>query len=294
MPPSDLSPAITGVLVRNGSVDTTWVWAYVLGVCFDLARRGVIAIEEVGRTSWLQGRDFIFRLNDSNVALRPHEHGAIEMLFREKSGLRSEVRLSKLQNNLYSRLKPFTQSLKTECESLGFFDAERQRRRTARIVWGVLLMCLGVGLIVVTALLMSTWGVLPFLTAIGISVLGFVLTIAGAAFSPLSEDFQQTALGWKSFAKYLGDVTRQRDTLVHRDQFEGYLSYAAAFGMAEPWARYLKKHEDIEVPAWFRALAAEDGGRGAFVAMMAASSSAGAASAASAGGAAGGGASGAG
>jgi len=295
LPPSDLPPAIAGALMRNGSVDTTWAWAYVLGACFDLARRGVISIEEMQRTSWLQGRDFGFRLNNTAASLRPHERGVIETLFHDKSGLQSEVRLSKLQNSLYSRLKSFTQALKSECESLGFFDAERQRRRTAQIVWGVLLMLLGVGLIVAAALLMSTLGVLPFLVAVGISVLGFVLVVVGASLSPLSEDYQQTASEWKSFAKYLSDVTRRRDTLVHRDQFEGYLSYAAAFGLAEPWARYLKKHEDIEVPAWFRALAtAEDGGRGAFVAMMAASGSASTASAASAGGAAGGGASGAG
>ncbi len=295
LPPSDLPPAIVGVLMRNGSVDTTWAWAYVLGACFDLARRGVISIEEMQRTSWLQGRDFVFRLNSTAASLRPHELGVIETLFRDKSGLQSEVRLSKLQNSLYSRLKSFTQALKSECESLGFFDAERQRRRTAQIVWGVLLMLLGVGLIVVTALLVSTLGVWPLFIAIAVSIVGFVLILMGASLSPLSEDYQQTAMEWKSFAKYLSDVTRRRDTLVHRDQFEGYLSYAAAFGLAEPWARYLKKHEDIEVPAWFRALAtAEDGGRGAFVAMMAASGSASTSSAASAGGAAGGGASGAG
>ncbi len=295
LPPSDLPPAIAGVLLRNGSVDTTWAWAYVLGACFDLARRGVISIEEMQRTSWLQGRDFVFRLNSTAASLRPHERGVIETLFYDKSGLQSEVRLSKLQNSLYSRLKSFTQALKSECESLGFFDAERQRRRTAQIVWGVLLMLLGVGLIVVAALLMSALGVWPLFIAIAISIVGFVLVLVGASLSPLSEDYQQTALEWKSFAKYLSNVTRRRDTLVHRDQFEGYLSYAAAFGLAEPWSRYLKKHEDVEVPAWFRALAtAEDGGRGAFVAMMAASGSASTASAASAGGAAGGGASGAG
>ncbi len=295
LPPSDLPPAIAGVLMRNGSVDTTWAWAYVLGACFDLARRGVISIEEMQRTSWLQGRDFVFQLNNTTASLRPHERGVIEMLFHDKSGLQSEVRLSKLQNNLYSRLKPFTQALKAECGSLGFFDAERQRRRTAQIVWGVVLMVLSAGLVVAAALLMSAFGVLPLVIAIGIAILGFVLTLVGAASSPLSEDFKRTALEWKSFAKYLGDVTRQRDTLVHRDQFEGYLSYAAAFGMAESWSRYLKKHEDIEVPAWFRALAtSEDGGRGAFVAMMAASGSSSSAGAAGAGGAAGGGASGAG
>ena len=299
LPPSALPPAIAGVLMRNGSVDATWAWAYALGACFDLAQRGVIVIEEAPRGSWLRGRDFIFRLNSNTATLRPHERGLIDMFFGDKSGLQSEVRLSKLRNNMYSRLKPFSQSLKTECETLGFFNAESRRRSTALVVWGVLLLCLGIGLIVAAAaLLMDTLGVLPLFIAIAVVILGVGLIIAGASLSPLSEDYQQKALEWKSFAKYLMDVTRQRDTLVHREQFEGYLSYAAAFGLAQPWARYLKKHEDLEVPAWFRTLAAEDGGRGAFVAMMAASSSAGgaagAAGAAGAGGAAGGGASGAG
>ncbi len=295
LPPSDLPPALAGVLMRNGNADTGWAWPYALGTCFDLARRGVIAIEEMPGRSWLQGRDFVFRLNAATTSLRPHERGVVEMLFRDKSGLQSEARLSKLQSNLYSRLKPFTESLKTECASLGFFDVERQRRRNMLMVWGGLLMFLGIALIVAAAVLISSLGALPLLAAIGVSVSGMVLMIVGASLPSLGEDYQRTALDWKSFAKYLGDVTRQRDTLVHRDQFEGYLPYAAAFGLAEPWARYLKKHEDIEVPAWFRALAtAEDGGRGAFVAMMAASGSASTSSAASAGGAAGGGASGAG
>lgn len=294
-PPSDLSPALAGVLMRNGNADTGWAWPYALGTSFDLAKRGVINIEEAPRGSWLQGRDFVFRLETAYSALRPHERGVIEMLFRDKSGLQSEVRLSKLQSNLYSRLKPFTQALKSECESLGFFDTERQRRRTTLLVWGLLLIFLGIGSVVAAALLIDVLGgAWPLFISAGIFVLGIALLIGSASFSTLGEDYQRTALEWKSFAKYLGDVTRRRDTLVHRDQFEGYLPYAAAFGLAEPWSRYLKKHEDIEVPAWFRALSADDGGRSAFVAMMAASGSASSASAASAGGAAGGGASGAG
>lgn len=295
LPPSDLPPALAGVLMRNGNADTGWAWPYALGTCFDLAKRGVISIEEARRTSWLQGRDFVFRLNAATASLRPHERGVVEMLFSDKSGLQSEVRLSKLQNTLYRRLKPFSESLKTECASLGIFDVERQHRRNALMVWGGLLMFLGIALIVVAAVLISSLGALPLLAAIGVSVSGMVLMIVGASLSALSVDYQQTALEWKSFAKYLGDVTRRRDTLLHRDQFEGYLPYAAAFGLAEPWSRYLKKHEDVEVPAWFRALSADDGGRTAFVAMMAASGSAGGTGASGgAGGAAGGGASGAG
>ncbi len=291
LPPGDLPPAIAGVLFNNGHVDMNWAWPYILGACFDLARRGIITIEEVQRTSWWHGRDFIFRLNKPAISLRPHERGVIEALLGSKSGLQSTVYLSKLQNNLYGRFKPFITSLKSECEALGFYDAERRRLRRTRIVWGVILIGVGGVLMVAVGLLGGGW---PFLATLGIDMSGVGLLIAGATLSPLSDDYRQAALAWRSFARYLRDVTRQRDTLVHRDQFEGYLSYAAAFGMAEAWARYLKKREDIAVPTWFRALAAEDGGYAAFAAMVAASGSAGNAATTSAAGAAGGGASGAG
>ncbi len=292
LPPSALAPALAGVLVNNGNVDG-WAWVYALGACFDLARRGIIGVEEAVRRSWFQGRDFIFRLKNSRAALAPHEQATLEMFFGEQSGLQSAVSFNKLQRNLYRRLKSFATTLKAECETRGFFDAERRRRRTALLVWGLLLIFLGGAAIVVAALQLDRWGSLPLAIAMATPILGTVLLIVAAMLSPLSEEYQQTASAWKSFARYLKDVVAQRDTLVHREQFEGYLPYATAFGMAESWARYLKKHEDIEVPAWFQALAAEDGGHGAFAAMVAAGSSSGAA-AAGAGGAAGGGASGAG
>ncbi|HQE92582.1 MAG TPA: DUF2207 domain-containing protein [Anaerolineae bacterium] len=293
LPPSALPPAVAGVLMRDGSTNSTWIWAYALGTCFDLAQRGVISIEEAPRTSRWQGRDFIFRFDPAYTAARPHERGLIEAFFRDKDGLQSEMRLSKLHANLYARLKPFSQALREECESLGFFDAARQHKRTTLLIWGFVLIFLSVALIVVAGLLSSTLGPLPVVAAVGVLGLGIVLIIVAATTSLLSEDFRSTAMEWKSFARYLSDVTRQRDTLVHRDQFEGYLPYAVAFGMAEAWVRYLKKHEDIEVPAWFRALTADDGGYGAFVALLMTGSSHGA-GAAGAAGAAGGGASGAG
>ena len=297
-PPSDVPPAIAGVLANRGSLEATW--AYALGTCFDLARRGVIAIEEPQRSSRWQARDFVFRLQTPSADLAPHERGLVNAFFRDKSGIRAEVRLSRLQRTLYQRLKYFSTPLKMECETLGLFDGARQRARNALLVWGVVFLVLGVAGGVVTAFLSNTLGIWPLFVAGALFVFAIVAMIVGASTSTLTDERYQEALNWKRFSKYLWQVTRRRESLTHATQFEAYLSYAAAFGLAQPWANYLKKHEDVEIPPWFRTFAhAADGGRGAFVAMMAASSSVGGTSGTGAAGvagagAAGGGASGAG
>jgi len=79
--------------------------------------------------------------------------------------------------------------------------------------------------------------------------------------------------------------------------FQRFLPYAASYGLLHPWAKWFEKEGWTDLPPYFEALAADDGGVAAFVAMTSASSSAGGSAAGAAGagaGAAGGGASGAG
>lgn len=294
-PPTDVAPAIAGVLANRGSLDATW--AYALATCFDLARRGVIVIEERPRTSWLQTRDFIFRLMPSHTGLQPHERGLINAFFRTKDGISPTVRLSALQRTLYQRLKSFSKLLKADCDALGIYDPARQRVRKNFLATGIMLLLVGSVFGIATALLFNTFGAWSFVIAGALILLAIIVLIVSTTLSPLTDVGHQHAQAWKAFSRYLWDVTRLRETLTHKDQFEGYLPYAAAFGLAQPWSNYLKKHEDVEVPQWFRGLATTaDDGRGAFVAMMVASSSAGGSSggASGAGAAAGGGASGAG
>ncbi len=298
-PPANLPPAIAGVLAARGSTQATW--SYALGALFDLARRGVVRIEETERRSWFGGRDFVIKLQTQPAGLLPHEQGLLDALFRTKDGLTSAVLFSKLQNNIYQRLKYFSKPLEEELDAMGILDPNQRRGRSTLVGTGIMTLLLGIVVaILLGALLPRVATPWVLASAFGALVIGIVAIIAGASINPLSEEWRPQAEAWKQFSKHLYAVTRKREILARRELANTYLPYVAAFGLIQVWANYMKKQEEMEVPDWFCALAqTPDHSYGAFVAMMAAISSAGGdagggAAGAAAAGAAGGGASGAG
>lgn len=301
-PPSDLPPAYAGVLYHEGSLQTAW--DYALGTLFNLAQRGIVAIEEGPEKKWYRTNEFILHLNPTAEHLLPHERGAIMTFFEQKDGsLAREMRLHQVEDNVYSRLVThFFNALKTELEDAGFFDETRRRAHNVLSIWGIVLLIISIALAIISAfLLIDLFGLWSLLVAGVLFVVGFVSLIAGVSLSTLSDDAALQMQGCKRFGSYLKAVTRDREVLPHSSYFSEYLPFAAAFGMADAWAHYLKKHEKIELPAWFRALSTSyDQSSGAFVALIVASNATGSSSGASsaaggaAAGAAGGGASGAG
>ena len=288
-PPADLPPALAGALA---SIGFTIQWSHALGTLFDLARRGVLRIEESPERKWYRQRDFIFRLEPLPPDLRPHERGLIAMLFEPKNGPQPSVRLSEVGSKLLAQLKSFSEPLQQEIEAMGWLDADRQRVRKQLTVAGIALMIAafasGVGLVA----LAGSFGGWPLLIALALLGVGIVALVLGVSYSPLSDEGARFAAQWQSFAAYLRDVTRGREPLPSH-LFETYLPYAASLGLAEAWAKAFKKEGVAEIPAWFSAVASSDG-MAAFVAMTAASSSASGAAAGAAASAGGGGASGAG
>lgn len=225
--------------------------------------------------------------------------------FSEQSkGLAQEVYLHTLQNGLDQRVKRFTDALKREIEAWGFFDAARQSARRVLIAWAVILILLSpvLALAGVPLLMQTAIGPWPVLISGGLFFLGLAALVAGATLPPLSDQWAAEAARWDAFRQYLKAVTKGRESLPYASRYAEYLSSAAAFGLADVWANYLKRREDVEVPSWFHSLTgAQVASQAGFVAMIAAINASGAASGASASaaagaavGAAGGGASGAG
>lgn len=274
-----------------------------LAALFDLAYRGHLRIEETpGR--W--GRKFTLVRQISDGALRPHEQGLIEALFRTRSGLAESLDLSKTGQKLGSRSKQFNEPLDDEMLAAGLLDERRrsQRRRLiAATVVGLLVGAVAffVGLIWSTAAAdHRAWEMLPVVVVLaglgfGAALAGFIGVIAAATFSTLTAEGEQMAVEWRSYRNFLKAVARGRESLMRDDLFNVFLPYAAGFGQAGPWAKRYQKQTGFAIPDWFLALRPADGS-GAFVAAMTAShssfgSSGGAGGAA---GASGGGASGAG
>ena len=304
-PPSSLPPAIAGVLANDGNLQL--IWSYALATLFDLAERGVIEIEEASSGSWWRRQDFRLHLRSRPADLHPHERGLITALFESKHGMQTSCTLHTLESDLQRRLKHFSKPLEEELWELGLFGERYQRGRNTFLIWGCML--LGLSLLSLLAAILwlrdSSLGIWPLMASGSLFLIGIMAFIASNTISPLSDAGREQARAWQSFARYLQDVTRGRESLIYTKLFIDYLPYAAAFGLAQAWAKYLKKRESFELPRWFHALASSyPDSNAAFVAMVYAANTtganggvagaAGAAGAASAGGAAGGGASGAG
>lgn len=293
-PPSDLPPAL-GVKLAGGTMPA-------LGALFDLARRGVLRIEEVpGR--W--GRKFILHRQPDAGPLRPHEQGLLEAMFRTKAGLEESTGLTEAGRRLGNRLKQFNKPLEAELMAAGLLDEARHKHRQRLLAVTLIGTVLGVLLFIIGVILAGAvtenraWSGLPLavVTAglgVGLFLFGLVGVILASTFPTLTAAGEEAAAAWRSFGRYLRDVARGRQALLRDEQFEAYLPIAAGFGLAERWARRYTQQSGVPIPAWFTALQPDETGAAFVAAMSASHSSVGSGSSGAAGGASGGGASGAG
>jgi len=293
--PDRSAPAIAGTLVAASAKPGP---AQALGTLFGLAQRGVLVIEESPEKHWYRPHEFTIRQVDpASRNLRPHEKELLDILFTTRAGRTDAIRLSKMGTKLTSKLSRFSQPLTEELRASGLIDGERQATANRFMVIGVGLLLLMIPLGALAVVLMPRAGGWPFLLVAVAFLLGIAALVLASAYSPLSDEGERQAARWRGFEKYLKEVTKGREPAWDLKLFDEYLPYAAAFGLAEGWAKAFQKRGGAEIPPWFQALAgAPDGGVAAFVAMTSAAHSAGASSTGGAGGggAGGGGGSGAG
>lgn len=291
-PPSDLPPALAGML-NEGAADPQW--PHGMGALLDLARRGMLTIEEAAGRSLFRQRDFVITLLQQSTALRPHEDALLRLLFESKGVMQTSVKMSDLSGKMggWDRV---SKPLQQEMRAAGLFDAAREGVRRRLGVATAVVFVAGLAGFVLGIPLLGILGGWVMAVPLALCTVSLVGLIAYYSFSVQSGAGVMQQPRWQAFARYLKGVAKGQRAFVGAQLLEEYLPYAAAFGMAEDWAKLFKQRGEAEVFAWFRPLAtASDRGAVAFVAMIAASSSAGSsAGGAGAGGAgAGGGSSGA-
>lgn len=304
-PPRDRRPAIAGILADMGR---RIAWDHTHGTLLDLAQQGVLAFVEDGEKKWYQATNFHIELLKEPSGLHPHERRLVEIFFHGKKGPRSQVNINELSGLVSGQWRSLTAALQQELEMLGLVSPERRHRRDSALAIGTTLTVGGLLAILPPVVMASTiansgsdlwFRVLMVVGALSAAsfLLGMTTLITWSSYSPLTDQGEQEAAQWRGFKRYLRDILDGRESLSHLGVFETYLPYTAAFGLAEDWVRYHKKHGGGVVPSWFRPLSAASGpeSMSSLVAIIAASSASGSgATGAGAGGAAGGGASGAG
>lgn len=303
-PPSALPPAIAGRLAYGVSSPAG---PLIQATLFDLARRGVLRIEQ-GEKRRFGGPEFLVHRQMEGGEGAAHERSLLETLFGGKGSGGRPVRLSQFAGAVAKGGGAFEAALRSDMFAAGLLDRERLGRRTRAVSAGGALVALGlilavIGSVALAALLRSAeWNGLPLATAAvgtgaGLLMAGLGGIVAAFNVSPLTGAGEMAAWPWKGFARYLADITRGRHPHCDGAIFDLYLPYAAAFGLAAPWASFFKRRGGTPIPEWLRLTQeAADGGEAAVMVACITASTAGtdASCAASVAGASGGGSSGAG
>ncbi len=241
--PPNVSPGVAGALVDEQADMQDVVATFV-----DLARRGVITMEETKDERKYAATDFLIAPgpNYENKVLKPHEQKLWDAL-----NLNGEAKLmSQLKNKFYLKIPSIKQSLYDQLVNEGYYNSTppSTRNRWSALGWTALIGSGVVGVGAVATLSNLTTNIICLPIGLGLTAIIFLVlarhmpraTRAGA-------EMKMRALAFK---RYLQNIEKYTNLKEATDQFDKYLPFAIAFGIDRSW---VQKFSRVETPAppWY-------------------------------------------
>ena len=237
-PPDNLRPGQLG-LILDETADTLDVTSTTI----DLAVRGYLHIREVKTEGILGGlfskRDWeLTRTEKDDAALLVYEQTVLRGLFDQGS----PVGLSQLKNKFYKHLRDAKRQLYDDVMQRKWFVMRPDKARGLWVVFGVLLLTVGVVAMVLLGMFF------------GAGLIGLPLILAGTLLSVLAFWMpKRTAKGREALRRALGfrqyvataETDRQRFNEA-ANLFAEYLPYAIVFHCVDKWARAFR---DVDMQA---------------------------------------------
>jgi uncharacterized membrane protein len=244
-PPDQMAPAEVGTLL-----DETADMKEVIATLVDLARRGVVTIEEEREAGFLrfgESRDLVLRRLEAPADLKRHEWLLLKALFDG----RTTTRLSDHKEKFYSDVSAIQEALYARLVAAKLFEDSPHAVRNRYLILGLGGLALsilgglplsGVGSVVTPALLC-----LP--VVLGLLSIGMLIL---SRFMP-----RKTRLGadeaarWRAFRNYLDGIESYTDLRAAHEVFDRYLPYAIAMGLEQSW---IDKFARVGTPApeWYQ------------------------------------------
>lgn len=243
-PPSDLPAGMAGTLV-----DEKAEMKDIIASLVELARRGVLSIQEIKSEGFLgigEKRDFIYRLENDSLPMRPYEKQLVDKLF----GKETEKKLSDLKEKFYQHVSALQKSLYEATVEEGYFPSNPERVRSSYGVLGV--VALVVTFIVGCAVLGTLGALSEFALCIplvlGISAMGLVLL---ARYMPRkTRKGAEEAAKWLAFKRYMENIEKYTKVEEVKEIFDRFLPYAIAFGLEDDWIHKFAR-VDTAPPPWY-------------------------------------------
>lgn len=232
-PPTDLPPAVAGVLV-----DESAGIKEIMATLVDLAHRGWLELEEYAADTFS-----ITRLDNGKdeKELEDFEMMLLTALDLTRPG--RKIYLDDLKNKFYVHISKLRGLIFRQAVHRGFFP---KNFKTAVALWAVLgafLMAAAGATLIIGA---------PFsYLSVGIGISGLVVLLFARAMPRKTVRGSLAKRKWKAYYKYLKEISAfKEDVKAAGSIFEKNLPYAVAFGLEEKWAnkfRYTNAHS----PHWY-------------------------------------------
>lgn len=237
-PPSNLPPALVGTLIdEKANIHD------IISTLVDLAQRGYLTIQEVGRS------DHLFTQGEGDLSkLRSYETHFYNRIFRNKK----ERKLSSLKNKFYTDIPKLQTMLYDELVEAGYVPGSPQSIRNRFSVLAGLVIGVGVmALFGLSAILPEGVSSVGFCIAVPIGLSGALLMFVARHMPKKTAVGTEEAAKWKAFKTYLEQIEKYEDMEEASDLFEKYLPYATAFGIERSFIRKFSTLSSTPPPTWY-------------------------------------------
>ncbi len=243
-PPSDLPAGMVGTLIDEHA-DTKDVMATLV----DLARRGVLAIQEESKPGLFgigKTQEFTYHLENAALPMRPYEKLLVDKLF---DGEQSK-KLSDLREKFYVTMGQVQKGLYQSLVDEGYFPRSPEKVRTSYAGLGVAALILAFAVGCLAVILLVQWSSLAICLPVAFAIPAIGLIVLARYMPRKSADGAEEAAKWLAFKRYMENIERYTKVDEVKEIFDRYLPYAIAFGLEKSWiAKFARV--DAPPPPWY-------------------------------------------
>lgn len=243
-PPSELPAGMVGTLIDERA-DTKDVIATLV----DLARRGVLAIQEESKPGLFgigSTQEFTYHLENADLPMRPYEKLLVDKLFDGASS----KQLSELRDKFYVAMGQVQKSLYQSVVEDGYFPRSPERVRTMYAGLGIaaLLMAFVVGCVVM--MVAVNWSAFALCLPVAFAVPAVGLIVLARHMPRKTDTGAEEAAKWLAFKRYMENIEQYTKVEEVQQIFDRFLPYAVAFGLERSWiAKFARV--DTPPPPWY-------------------------------------------